>query len=317
MFPISIKSISGSDGLLLVCGGVCLIWTEITGPISLTSGLILSLLWGVTLPTRFKAWTSQLLGLAVSLLGAGIPLTEVLRSGGRGLGVSLVLIVFTLMVGAFLARRLRVDSRVGTLISSGTAICGGSAIAAVSGAVRASAEQTGVAVAIVFILNSLAVFVFPPIGQWLDLSGEEFGVWSALAIHDTSSVVAAALSYGQGAEAVAVPMKLARALWIIPMAAILGRIHAGQAGGKLPWFVGAFLMLAGFFSAFPQYQQQGVFLAGAGKRILVLVLFLIGAAISRQTLRKTGPAPLLFGVLLWLGVSGVSLGMLVFFGDRF
>lgn len=296
---------------VIVVAVATLIWTAITGPFALIIGMVLALAFGITPPSRFKSWTSHILGAAVSLLGAGIPIAEVARSGGRGLGVSLLLIVSVIAIGSYLARKLKVDEKIGTLISSGTAICGGSAIAAVSGSIRSNTEQTAVALAIVFILNSVAVFIFPPLGHLLELTGEQFGIWSALAIHDTSSVVGAAVSFGQGAEGIAVPMKLARALWIIPVAAVMARMHAGEGKGKLPWFVFTFVIIAAAFSLLPQLHGIKLPVEFAGKRLLVLVLFLIGSGISRETLRRAGWRPLALGILLWFIVSASSLAAIM------
>lgn len=297
--------------LLLIASVSVLVVNAISGPLALIIGIVMALAFGMPLPSKFKPWTSQILGAAVSLLGASIPIAEVLRSGGRGLGVSLLLIVAVIVAGIYLARVLRVDDKIGTLISSGTAICGGSAIAAISGSIRSNAEQTAVALAIVFILNSVAVFIFPPLGHLVGLTGEQFGVWSALAIHDTSSVVGAAVSFGQGAEGIAVPMKLARALWIIPVAAVLARMHAGEGKGKLPWFVFTFVIIAALFSLLPQLHDFKSPVEFAGKRLLVLVLFLIGSAISRETLRSAGWRPLALGIILWFMVSTVSLAAIM------
>lgn len=301
------------NAVFYILAAVALLWPAVTGPMALIAGITASLLFRLSLPVAVKPWTSHLLGGAVSLLGAGIPLTTVISSGGRGLGFSLALIAGTLLAGAMLARKLGVDRQVGTLISSGTAICGGSAIAAVAGAVKAKPEQTAIALAIVFVLNALAVFIFPPLGSWLGLTGEQFGMWAAMAIHDTSSVVAAAVSYGNGAEAVAVPMKLARALWIIPVAAVLGRIYAGKGGGKLPWFIGTFVVLAGFFSVFPEYGHVGALLADAGKRLLVLVLFLIGASMTKSSLQVMGRSSVILAVILWVAISVLSLWAILSF----
>ncbi|MGA0046118.1 MAG: YeiH family protein [Candidatus Kapaibacteriota bacterium] len=303
------------NAVFYILAVVALLWPAVTGPVALVAGIVISLVFRLSVPAVVKPWSSHLLGAAVSLLGAGIPLATVISSGGRGLGFSLALIVGTLVVGALLARKMQVDREIGTLISSGTAICGGSAIAAVSGAVKAKPEQTAIALAIVFVLNALAVFIFPPLGTWFGLTGEQFGMWAAMAIHDTSSVVAAAVAYGNGAEAVAVPMKLARALWIIPVAAVIGRIYAGKGGGKLPWFLATFVALAAFFSLFPEFGHVGTLLADAGKRLLVLVLFLIGASITKSSLQVMGRSSVILAVTLWLGISILSLWAILSFSS--
>jgi len=303
----------------------CLLVDPITGPAAIVLGMLTALTLGNPLSPAERSWNARLLGGAVALLGAGIPLRQVIDFGSRGLGVSLLLILGVLGIGVFLGRRFGVDEETAILISSGTAICGGSAIAATSGAISAKAEATAISLAVVFLLNATAVLIFPPLGHALALSSEQFGVWASLAIHDTSSVIGAALAFGEGSEAIATPMKLARALWIIPMAAGLGawvtrrrsRDSALQAAApKKPWFIAGFAALAAFFTAFPEFGAQGALLAHAGRRGLVLVLFLIGATLTRETLRKAGLRPFMLGSVLWALTSGFAF-LLVRFSAQF
>ena len=292
---------------------------RISGAHALFAGILLAVAFKQPLPAPLKPWNSRLLGLAVVLLGAGTPLQAVLEHGSRGLGISAFLIALILAAGTVIGRALRVQDPIRTLISSGTAICGGSAIAATGPALGAGSESMGIAIAVVFLLNAVSVLFFPALGHALKLSPDEFGRFAALAIHDTSSVLAASVAFGGGAELTAVPMKLARALWIVPMAALLGYINRRghkEAGAPrapmLPWFIPAFVAVAGVFSASDALHAWSQPVSTLGKRLLVGTLFLIGNSITRETLRRTGARPLLLGVLLWGFAIVASYGFLRF-----
>jgi uncharacterized integral membrane protein (TIGR00698 family) len=222
-------------------------------------------------------------------------------------------------VGLLLGRFLKVDRDAGLLISVGTAICGGSAIAAAAPVLRARPHQVSVALATVFLLNGVALVLFPPIGHLAGLGQNAFGLWAALAIHDTSSVVGAGLAYGPRALAVATTVKLARALWIVPMTLALGYMVArrqkqtGEAAGesgpvKKPWFIGGFLLMAALVTWVPGLQRPGHFVALGAHHVLVLTLFLIGAGLSREALRTVGFRPFIQGLALWLIVASLGLG---------
>lgn len=253
------------------------------------------------------------LPLAVTGLGAGVNLGVVTRVGLQGLGYTLVGLLATFAVGAWLARRLGTGSRLGALICVGTGICGGSAIAAAAPAMGARDEETSAALATVFALNAVALLVFPPLGAWLHLDAHAFGLWCALAIHDTSSVTGAALTHGAEALATATTVKLARALWIVPVALALGawfarRDGAPHRGGlRLPWFIAGFLALSALFSFAPGLQPLAPAATGGARALLTLTLFLIGAGLDRAALAAIGLRPLLLGILLWLAVIAGSL----------
>ena len=210
------------------------------------------------------------------------------------------------------------DREAGLLIAIGTAICGGSAIAAAAPVLRARPHQVSVALATVFLLNAAALVLFPPIGHWAGLGQGAFGLWAALAIHDTSSVVGAGMAYGPKALAVATTVKLARALWIVPLTLGLGWLVAlrrrqadPEAGAgapvKKPWFIGGFLAMAAVVTWIPALHGAGHLVAAAAHRLLVLALFLIGAGLSRQALRDVGARPFVQGLLLWLTVASLGL----------
>jgi uncharacterized integral membrane protein (TIGR00698 family) len=220
-----------------------------------------------------------------------------------------------LALGWWLARLLKVERDAGLLISVGTAICGGSAIAAVAPVLRAKEHEISVALATVFLLNAVALVIFPPIGHAVGLGQEAFGLWSALAIHDTSSVVGAGLAYGPRALEVATTVKLARALWIVPLTLGIGWMVArkGQASAdappvKKPWFIAGFLAMAALVTFIPALHTGGHVIAAAAQRVLVLTLFLIGAGLSREALRTVGLRPFLQGLVLWLIVGSLGLG---------
>lgn len=256
-----------------------------------------------------KRWTTRVLQIGVVLLGAGMDLQRVLRVGAEGARLTLVSLSLTLAVAWLLGRLLRVERDTSLLVGVGTAICGGSAIAAVASALEPPAERTSVALAIVFVLNALALVVFPPLGATLGLTEAQLGLWAALAIHDTSSVVGAAMSMGPHALEIATTTKLARALWIVPLtlAIVLVRRTGRLRDVKWPWFIGGFVALAALFTWVPALAPLGPAVRGLGQRALVLALYLVGLGLSRPALAVVGLRPLIQGVILWLCVVAGSL----------
>jgi uncharacterized integral membrane protein (TIGR00698 family) len=255
--------------------------------------------------------THRLLTWSVMGLGCGMNLMVVAEVGLHGLGYTVVGILFTLGLGWMLGRWLRLERESAILISVGTAICGGSAIAAVGPVIRAKSHSMSVALGTVFFFNALALLAFPPLGKALNLSQSQFGLWSALAIHDTSSVVGSALQYGAESLQIATTVKLARALWIVPVAVAIGWLVArGQqrAGGNRPWFILGFVIAAAIVTWIPAAGPAGHIIEAVAKRTLVLTLFFIGANLSRDTLRAVGFVPLIQGFLLWVIVAGATLG---------
>ncbi|MHB1847205.1 MAG: YeiH family protein, partial [Deltaproteobacteria bacterium] len=232
--------------LLVPLGAALCLWPKVTPPIALLLGLALALTLGNPYLAVTRRLTHRLLALAVVGLGAGMNLVTVARVGGGGVLYTVLGIATCLTLGTLLARALRVSRDTGLLVTVGTAICGGSAIAAVVPVLDAKDEEVSVSLAIVFVLNAVALFAFPPLGRLFHLSPERFGLWAALAIHDTSSVVGAAVAYGRAAVPVATTVKLARALWIVPVTFGIAawRARGGRAraaGGKKPWFILGFL----------------------------------------------------------------------------
>lgn len=275
-------------------------------PLALALGLALALTVGS--PFKTSQQTKLLLQASVVGLGFGMNLGTVLEAGRTGILFTLATIAGTLILGYILGRALRISSGTTHLISSGTAICGGSAIAAVAPVVGASDEEISVSLGTVFILNSIALFVFPPIGTALHLTQTQFGVWSAIAIHDTSSVVGAAAAYGAEALQIATTVKLTRALWIVPLAlatAIAFRRRSAKVA--IPWFILFFVLASVARTYVPAPEELWAFLVRAARVGLTVTLFLVGSALSRRSLAAVGPRPLILGVLLWITISAVAL----------
>src|SRR5271165_4260053 len=234
-------------------------------------------------------------------------LNEVLKAGRSGFLYTAISISFAIALGVLLGKVLQVRGNSSFLISTGTAICGGSAIAAVGPILQANDEEMAVSLGTVFILNSIALFVFPSIATALHLSQPQFGLWAALAIHDTSSVVGAASRYGNEALVIATTVKLARALWIVPLALATAAIKHHRSRIQFPWFIVFFLLAALVTTYLPGFPYAAHLFFKVGRLGLTATLFLIGTGISRATLKKVGWRPLLQGVLLWMAVAGASL----------
>ena len=286
----------------------------VSPPIALALGLFLALKVGNPFSRATGRATRYLLQFSVVLLGFGMNLTNVIKAGKDGIYFTVATIFGTLNFGFLLGKFLKINPKTSALISSGTAICGGSAIAAVAPAIDADGEEISVSLATVFILNSVALIVFPAIGHALGLSQNQFGIWAAIAIHDTSSVVGASARYGAEALQIATTVKLARALWIAPVALIFAYIYGKRRGGKkakiaIPGFIFLFLLATVARTYAPNWFPPSVFdsLVNLAKAGLTVTLFLIGSSLSRETLRKVGLKPFLQGVLLWIVISLVSL----------
>ncbi len=276
-------------------------------PLALALGLVLGLTFGNPFRRETRRITTMLLQASVVGLGFGMNLRQVLKAGRSGFVYTALGICFALSLGMLLARALKVKPTAGFLIATGTAICGGSAIAAVGPVAGANEEEMSVALGTVFILNSVALLTFPWIGATLHLSQTQFGLWAALAIHDTSSVVGAAAKYGALALAVGTTVKLARALWIVPMCLGTAAVKRSKVRIKWPWFIGLFLLAAVANSFLPSGAAMFHGLYRLGIIGLTATLFLIGGTVSRGTLKVVGPRPLLQGVLLWIVVAITSI----------
>jgi len=291
--------------LFVLCLAACL-HPWVSAGMALSAGLVLGLSLGTPFRSQMRRWTSRMLAISIIGLGADMNLGQVIRSGVRGAGFAFMSISLVLVLGWVLIRLLRIDRRTGLLVSVGTAICGGSAIAAAAPVLEAEDGEISLALATVFLLNAAALLVFPPLGRLAGMDGPAFGLWAALGIQDTSSVVGAALAFGHGALGPATTTKLARALWIVPLTfgLALGRPLAGKA--KRPWFILGFVLAAALVTALPVLQPVGHIVATGARRLLVVTLFLIGAGLDRATLSRVGFRPFLLGILLWAALGSVS-----------
>ena len=295
--------------------GLVLPWPSVPSWAALMGGILLALSLGNPYARRGKALTPRLLTLSVIGLGAAMDLKVVAQVGLQGLVYTLAGISVAMGLGLALGRLLGVNRVAATLISVGTAICGGSAIAAAAPVLGAEEEDMSLALGTVFLLNASALLLFPAIGHGLHLGQREFGLWAALAIHDTSSVVGASSGYGAEALLVATTTKLGRALWIVPLTLALGAGVRRQrwfddqpkVAVKFPWFILGFLLLAALVTFLPLLQPPGRWVAALARRSLVLTLFLLGCGISREALRKVGLRPFLQGLLLWLSLGAGTL----------
>jgi uncharacterized integral membrane protein (TIGR00698 family) len=286
----------------------------VSAPIALMVGLLAAQL----IANPFKDFFSQnkitarLLQYSVVGLGFGMNVGSALAAGKQGILFTICSIVATILLGALLGYVMKIDRKTSHLIASGTAICGGSAIAAIAPVIRAEEKQISVALGIVFMLNSVALLIFPYIGHYFELSQSQFGLWSAIAIHDTSSVVGAASAYGEEALKVATTIKLARALWIIPLALLTTLFFKdGKQKIKIPYFIGFFILALLLNTYVPGIENISPYLVTIAKSGLVLTLFFIGASLSIKTIRAVGLKPLVQGVLLWIFIASLSLFFII------
>ena len=279
-------------------------------PVMLFIGLAYALLCGQGYPAFNKKISKTLLQYSVVGLGFAMNLYESLASGREGMLFTIISVVGTLAIGMLIGRKLlKVDKETAYLISSGTAICGGSAIAAVGPVIKAKPANMSVALAVVFVLNAVALFIFPSIGHWLSLSQQEFGTWAAIAIHDTSSVVGAGAAYGEEALKVATTIKLTRALWIIPLALATSFIFKSKDHKiSVPWFI-LYFVIAILLNTFilDNVPSIGIMISGIARKCLTLTMFFIGASLSTDVLSTVGIKPLIQGILLWIVISIGSL----------
>ena len=298
-------------GLLLAGSGL------VSPPVALVGGIA----FGFTMVHPYRkeasALAKLLLQISVILIGFGINLHQVVHAGKSGFLYTAISICFAVVLGLLLGKLFEVGGKASYLITLGTAICGGSAIAAIAPITNANEEEISVSMGTVFLLNSVALLLFPLIGWWLHLNQNQFGLWAALAIHDTSSVVGAAAKYGPQALAIGTTVKLARALWIVPVslitAAYMGRVGrrvgrpAHEATVKVPWFIFLFVASSVLNTYLPRFMGTYMDLSRLGKAGLTATLFLIGTSLSKKTLRAVGIKPFLQGLILWILIGTASL----------
>lgn len=280
----------------------------ITPPLALFLGLIFALTLGNPLPVFNKKLSKYLLQISVVGLGFGMNLQESLKAGSDGLIFTIVSVASVMFLGIVLGRWFRVSKVSAYLISSGTAICGGSAIAAVGPIAKADESEMSVSLATIFVLNAIALFLFPVLGHWLELTQREFGMWAAIAIHDTSSVVGAGAIYGEEALKIATTVKLTRALWIIPLSIFTSfYFKSNEDKIVIPWFILFFIfaMIFNSFNVIPQTITHGI--VSVAKQGLTLTLFFIGAGLSGKVIKSVGVKPMILGVILWIFIAIISL----------
>lgn len=286
----------------------------VTPPLALFLGLAFALLCGQAYPKFNKKVSKKLLQYSVVGLGFGMNLQASLASGKEGMLFTIVSVVGTMLIGTFIGWKiLKVNRDTSYLISSGTAICGGSAIAAVGPVIKAKDSDMSVALATIFVLNAIALFIFPVLGNWIGLNQQQFGTWAAIAIHDTSSVVGAGAAYGEEALQVATTIKLTRALWIIPLALVTSFIFKTE-GKKIniPWFI-LYFIIAVVLNTYvlSSTPEVGQFISGLARKGLIITMFFIGASLSTDVLKAVGIKPLLQGIILWLVISIGSLSYIL------
>ena len=249
-----------------------------------------------------------LLKISVVGLGFGMNLNQALVAGKEGFFFTMFSILITLSAGIWLGKKFGIESKSSFLITAGTAICGGSAIAALSPLLKANEKQISLALGVLFVLNSISLFIFPVLGKWINMSQHDFGLWCAIAIHDTSSVVGASSKFGSEALQIATTIKLERALWIIPLS-VVTMITNRQNGRKIsfPYFIGFFILAVLFSHYFKDYQFIYLNILSVSKRLLVMTMFLIGAGLNFETIKSVGIKPFLQGTILWISISTASL----------
>lgn len=299
----------------------------ITAPVGLALGLVFALIFGTPCP-KVNKWISKvLLQASVVGLGFGMNLIASLKSGAEGMIFTVASVIGVMTLGVLLARYMGIDRKTGYLISSGTAICGGSAIAAVGPVIDADQNEMAVSLGVIFILNAIALFIFPPLGRYFGLGQAQFGTWAAIAIHDTSSVVGAGAAYGAEACDLATLIKCTRALWIIPLAIFTmwffprygsrgdGKNAAAagaKSGIKIPWFI-LWFVVAMVVSTYTPAGWRGALdpvyggIYAAARQCLIAVLFAIGAGLSMKVIKSVGVKPMIQAVVLWIAIGAVSL----------
>lgn len=290
----------------------------VTPPVALFLGLAFAFTFGIPYPKFNKKLSKYLLQASVVGLGFGMNLQKSLQSGADGMLFTIISVIGVMIIGIVLGRYMRIDEKTSYLISSGTAICGGSAIAAVGGVLKANENEMAVSLGVIFILNAIALFIFPPLGHLFGLSQEQFGTWAAIAIHDTSSVVGAGEAYGPVACELATLIKCTRALWIIPLAFFSmwyfrkDKQGEGKAKVSIPWFILLFVLAMVIYTYTPESIMPTMgpiysALVVIAKKALVAVLFAIGASLSLKVIKQVGVKPLMQAVTLWMAIGATSL----------
>lgn len=307
------RSITAREVIFILAVILC-ISSIISPPVALLIGLFIALFVGHPYMHLNRKATQILLQFSVVGLGFGMNVSTAMKAGKQGVLFTIISITGTLLLGYVIGKVFKIEKKTSYLISTGTAICGGSAIAAVSPIIKAEEKQISVALGVVFILNSVALFLFPFIGHSLHLSQSQFGLWCAIAIHDTSSVVGAASKFGPHSLEVATTVKLARALWIIPISFLSALFFKNKNSKvKMPYFIGLFMVAMVLNTYVPFVKELSSYIVTAAKAGLTLTLFLIGSGLSKKVLKSVGVKPLLQGVILWVIISVTALWAIILF----
>ena len=300
--------------VIFIIAAILCLTPFISPPFALLMGLVIAQLIGHPYLSINSKATGYLLRLSVIGLGFGMNIESAMKAGMQGVAFTTVSIIGTLLLGALIGKWFKLDKKASYLISSGTAICGGSAIAAISPIIQAEEKQISVALGSVFILNSIALLIFPYLGHAFNLSQSQFGLWCAIAIHDTSSVVGAASKYGNEALGIATTVKLARALWIIPLAFFSTFLFKAKSRKiKIPYFIGWYIVAMAINTYLPFVKPVSPYIVMAAKAGLTLTLFLIGAGLNRKVLRSVGIMPFFQAVILWIVISVTALISIMYF----
>ncbi len=314
------KSREGWGYLLTPLFFVLSLFPFVSSGAALLLGILVALVFGNPYLSRTRKLTKPLLAWAIVGLGGGVNLFVILQAGTSGILITLCFLSATLFVGYWLSRWLQLSKEMATLISVGTAICGGSAIVAVASAIRAKDDSISVSLGTVFVLNAVALFIFPSLGHFFGLTQDQFGMWAAIAIHDTSSVVGATMQYGERALEIGTTVKLVRALWIIPIALLFAKFYVQdkspsttkpESRRQYPWFVVGFVVMSALVTSIEFLQPIGQQIEWIARRVLVATLFLIGSGLTLSALRAVGAKTLLHGLVLWILVSTTSLIILL------
>lgn len=312
-----IKSISKLLYVFIIIAILCpweiIIGIRLISPATaLFIGLVYAICFGCCNPKFNKIGSRYLLQASVVGLGFGMNIVESLKSGSEGISFTIISVCAVMALGVLIGHLLNVNRKTAYLISSGTAICGGSAIAAIGPIIKAKESEMAISLGVIFILNAIALFIFPPIGRYFDLSQQQFGSWIAIAIHDTSSVVGAGDIYGAEALQLATLIKLTRALWIIPLAFVTMLLFRDkQSKINIPWFILFFIiaMIINTYTNLPTWLSETITLLS--KKGLVLTLFFIGAGLSINNIKSVGVKPLILAIALWAGISMSSFFVIV------
>ena len=287
---------------------VCCLFPFFSAPLALFLGILLAFFYKGKEVVKTGKLTKYLLQASVVCMGFQMSVHEVIHTGKTGFTITIVSVVATVLLGIVVGKALKVEKNTTLLISSGTAICGGSAIAAVAPVLGAENNQISFSLAVIFVLNAVGLFIFPAIGHFFDMDQTHFGYWAAIAIHDTSSVVGACSAYGEEALQVGTTVKLVRTLWIIPLALCIAFLNKNKSSKiSIPWFILFFVVAIIIGNYVPGMDETNTHLSWLGRKGMMVSLFFIGTSIKIQEVKKTGPRAFLLGIILWIAIGVLSL----------